>query len=557
MSWTREGVITLTNGSKAVTGAGTTWLDNMPPSSGLITPTGTYEVESVSANGALQLVLPYAGPSVANVAYQAFPTQGYVLQLLKQAAALVGGYSAIKWAFDQGELVTGDDILGLLKKTDFSDKADVDKGTGMGGHNATLNYAVGTLGRVLNDVVLNVKMFPWLAKGDGIADDAPAINAAITAAGAGGRLVFPKGTYLCGSTLNQLQGQAWDGLGGQRSVTLKKGFNGDSVVMGSLGSIENINIEGEGANFSGRGFYVPSGFSHRLERCRAVNTRGPSLEFAVDAGGGAHVSDFEGLTTDPTNVAAVLVAGDTAPHPRFFDGLWLSGGIFKLGPGAGNGCSLTNFYIRNFLTTGPVSGGSVLMHVSNGRVASINDTTTISGADMQFANIAFSGPVYLNNAQGVQLTNCTYGAGITENPTNCQYNSFDTQARSYTPAWTQTGGGTPSIGNGELTAWFSRQGYTCTVTFRLVAKSATTLGDAISAYRFSLPFRGHQQFNQRGITAHLYDASAQQDYRFNASIGANEDTFTLTLNGQSMRSGYPVPLAPEDTLDLQFTYMVR
>lgn len=65
-------------------------------------------------------------------------------------------------------------------------------------HSAVKNYAVATIGAALNDATMNVKMFPWLAKGDGVTNDTAAINAAVSWLGlsGGGTLVFPKGEYL-------------------------------------------------------------------------------------------------------------------------------------------------------------------------------------------------------------------------------------------------------------------------------------------------------------------------------------------------------------------------
>lgn len=385
----------------------------------------------------------------------------------------------------------------------------------------------------------------------------PQLVKAITAAG-NGTLIWPAGTYLnATATLVQPSGQKWQGEGGQRATTIKKGFNGDLVSVGTLGEIIDINLDGQGANYTGRGFYVPAGFSQRLERCRAQNCKGPALEFAVDQGGGAHVSDFEGNTIDQTTVPAIKLAGDTGPHPRFFDGIWLSGGLFELGLGAGNGCSMTNFYIRNFITSGLVATGAQLFHVSNGRVASIADTTTFSGSDLEFSTVAFSGPVALVNAQGMKFSACSFAAGITEDPTNCQYNSWDNQASAYAATWTQNGATPPTIGNGSLTTWYVRQGYLCTVSGRLVIGSTTTTGDGASAYQFSLPFRGHQAINQRGFICTLYDASAATDFLMEATIGANQNTFTLGRNGQGMRLGSPIELAAGDTVDFQFTYLCR
>lgn len=91
------------------------------------------------------------------------------------------------------------DVLNQL-----ADQASVSKGAALVKHNATLNYAVGTLGALANDLLLNVKMYPWLAKGDGASDDTTAIQAAldyIKAAG-GGRLHLPRGTYVISSALD-------------------------------------------------------------------------------------------------------------------------------------------------------------------------------------------------------------------------------------------------------------------------------------------------------------------------------------------------------------------
>ena len=394
------------------------------------------------------------------------------------------------------------------------------------------------------------------AKGDGVTDDAPSISAAIAATGEGGTLEFPQGTYLCNSALVQLRSQTWKGGEGQRASTLKKGFNGDLVTLGTLGAVVGINLDGVGATYTGRGFYVADGFSQRLERCRAFDTKGPSLEFANNQGGGAHVSDFEGNTVDPTSVPAILLAGDTGPHPRFFEGIWLSGGIFGLGISAGNGCSMTGFYIRNFVCSGNTTDtGAVLMHISNGRVASGSDTTTISGADCTFNNVAFSGPVYLDNAQGMKFASCTFSAGITANQATCQYNSYDDQRKEYTPLWSQVSGAQPSLGNGTLAGSYVRHGYLVTVSVRLVIGSTTTTGNGDTAWRFSIPTNSHQSINQRGIPAFITVGTT--DYLASITLAANDNSVTLGIKSAAVRDGYPVVWAEGNAIDMQFTYMAR
>lgn len=384
------------------------------------------------------------------------------------------------------------------------------------------------------------------------------LTKAIVAAGTG-TLRWPAGTYVSSGSLVQPSGQKWMGEGGQRATTIKKAFNGDLVIVGDKGEIYDINLDGVGATYTGRGFYVAAGFSQRMERCRAQNTKGPSLEYAANAGGGSHVSDFEGNTMDQMTVPAIKLGADTGPSPKFFDGIWLSGGLFDFSAG-GNGSSLTNFYIRNFVTSCPAypsfAGGSGLFHIANGRVASISDTTTISGAEITITGVSFSGPVALYQAQGMKLVGCSYGAGITEDGTTCNSNEFSTGA-SYTPTWTQASGAQPAIGNGALSAVYRRTGRVCTVSMRLSMGTTTTTGNAAGAYMFSLPYLGTPDIAQRGLYGTIFDASAATDYPVNATVAANDGVFTLGRNGQGVRDGYPIVWAAGDVIDVSFSYMVR
>lgn len=434
-------------------------------------------------------------------------------------------------------------------------------GAGLTGWIRTALGAVGTnIGKWINrqppsvfDFLNDDQIADVQANAAGIDLYGPLVKA-IAAAGSG-TLRWPAGTYLTSATLVQPTGQRWQGEGGQRVTTIKKGFNGDLVSVGDKGEIYDINLDGVGATYTGRGFYVPAGFSQRLERCRAQNCKAPALEYAANVGGGSHVSDFEGNTIDQTAIPAIKLGADVGPSPKFFDGIWLSGGLFDLTSG-GNGSSLTNFYIRNFITSGPIAGGSVLMHIANGRVASISDTTTISGSDLTFTGVAFSGPVHLDQAQGMRFAACSFGGGITENGATCNSNEYSTGGQ-YVPTWTQDSGAQPAIGNGTLLCEYSRNGKVCTVNFRLVIGSTTTTGNSGPGYQFSLPFTATPDINQRGMFGNVYDTSAETDFVCNITIPSNTTIFTVGRNGGGIRDGVPIVWAEGDTVDAQFTYIVR
>lgn len=430
-------------------------------------------------------------------------------------------------------------------------------GAGMVGFDPAQMYPANTVGSaILYNRRKTVKTFG--AVGDGIANDTVAIKAAISAAGPYGVVIFDEASeYLVTETIVQPTGQQWIGQGGQRSARLKKGFNGDLVVMGSLGAISDLTLNNNGANFTGRGIYVPSGFSQTIYRVRSVQSKGPSLEFAQDAGGGCNVFTFEGDTTDQGSVGAIKISGDAGPHPRMFNGIWLSGGFIDLaGPGAGNGCSFSNFYIRNIKTIGPVVGGTALCHFANGRFATISDVTTLSGSDITMVGVAFSGPVELVNMQGFKAQACTFGAGITEDFATCRFNDYSDQTKTYSPTWSQSSGLQPSIGNGSLTGKYTRNGYLVKFDMSLTVGSTTSFGNSSSAWQFSLPVGGTQNSNQDLIAGFCFDASAGTDYLIGGQIASGSKQLILSRNGSAVRAGYPFDWAVGDTIRASITYMV-
>ncbi|HCG1365078.1 TPA: hypothetical protein P7N82_006177 [Pseudomonas aeruginosa] len=480
-------------------------------------------------------------PSENNDAANKLWTEQYVASVINTGTGPVNLASNVLYTDPAGTLKTVQDMSGS-------------SGAGMIGYNPSVSYFNGTVGSELKSLksLKVVVVTDYGATGNGTTDDTAAIQSAIAAAGTYSDVVFPSGTYLITSTLTSLTGQRWLGRGGQRGTTLKKGANIDMVVVGTLSTILDINLEGVGATYTGKGFRIVSGFSQTITRCRAVNMGGEPLYFDSNAGGGANVTVFEGYPVDTDAYAGCAIAGDTAPHPRFFRGMWLSGANFALGPGAGNGGSMTEFYIRDLR----FDATSTLFHISNGRCATLGATTTLKGFDHSIDGVAFAGPVALDSAQGINLGPSCSVPSLTENATNSQYNSVYVQRRTYTPTWTQTSA-TPAIGNGTLTGNYVRAGHMCHVQIELVAGSTTTFGDAASGYRFSLPFPGHLSFNQRGFPVQIYDTSAGADFTGWASIGAGQDYITISAGAQQVRATSPMTWANGDTLRCSFSYMTR
>ena len=79
--------------------------------------------------------------------------------------------------------------------------------------------------------IINVKDFG--ATGDGVTDDTAAIQAALTAAGVNGSVIFNNGVYFVSSTLYGLANQTLRGGGSNSTLIKRTGNYGDTLVFGS------------------------------------------------------------------------------------------------------------------------------------------------------------------------------------------------------------------------------------------------------------------------------------------------------------------------------------
>lgn len=109
----------------------------------------------------------------------------------------------------------------------------------------------------INDTI-SVKDFPFLAKGDGVTNDAPAINAAeIYAASVGKGLYFPAGTYslAVNATVNKLSNVPWYGAGKKLSV-IKAAAGAWTNAMISGGTVSGASFYHMGFDFSASTFHA-------------------------------------------------------------------------------------------------------------------------------------------------------------------------------------------------------------------------------------------------------------------------------------------------------------
>lgn len=184
------------------------------------------------------------------------------------------------------------------------------------------------------------------AVGDGIADDAPAIRAAI-AANAGGRIYFPAPAafYRCATPLGRLPyGTRLRGAS-RASALIKRAFDSRGeplLILGDSCALEHLAFDGDGRRYEGDLLHVLGDDGNQILRdIRIVNSRGPCLYFDKDAGSRFTGDNIEASRTAPDQMAIVIQDVGTGGTPRSFNRLE-TGGHGSIATGGAN-----NLYISN------------------------------------------------------------------------------------------------------------------------------------------------------------------------------------------------------------------
>lgn len=116
------------------------------------------------------------------------------------------------------------------------------------------------------------------ALGDGVHDDADAIEVAAALAGAGGQVFFPKGIYQVSRTLTLPANQTWSGptmnMDSSGPRTMIRSSASGPVISCQAGTLQSLRIEGPGSGVEGSiGLYVrASSFTLRDVAIREVAT---------------------------------------------------------------------------------------------------------------------------------------------------------------------------------------------------------------------------------------------------------------------------------------------
>lgn len=314
---------------------------------------------------------------------------------------------------------------------------------------------------------------------NGVTNDQAALVAAYAQGGqSGGSPVFiATGILLCATSTVTIPANVLTYGNGKYASIIKKGFNGDLFSWGSSSGFENVQINGNGTNFTGRSATIAaSSFGQYADNCKWTNSSGYHVEYlGQDPGSNSYFisCDFD-PTLVPTFGVAVKYSGttDSQAVPRTIMNCH-GGGAYLVDFGGAN----DSYFIGNF-TNGMVWSSSATSHVfiTGNRIALNGATLTVKGGETLLVCNSIAGPIVFDNTTvSCQFVGSSPGSGwssITDNGTS---NYIDIKQVGYTPTWTSSGGGA-AIGNAAVVAQYSRSGNTVCVDIDIIVGSTTTFG---------------------------------------------------------------------------------
>lgn len=357
------------------------------------------------------------------------------------------------------------------------------------------------------------------AVGDGVTDDAPAINAALTASltALAGRDVYVPGSgavYLCGSTIAVPSGSRLVGDGPQSSSRLKKGFNGTFVTLADGAGLFGLYFDGNGATYTGKGIEHTGG-NQTVRDTRMLNTEDTAVYFTTTSGANCHYENVNAYVYGSTSGSGKWafkiqdLGSAVGGTPRHFVNI-KTGGLECFDFGAGNNVfiSASALYDLKWSTS---SRNVEIIGCRIGSTAQLDiyGSGTIVGCDLGSKASLKSGSVY---CLGPNLYNNGW-EDVSGGGDNLIYSISDV---TYTPVC-YAGGVAITLGNGSITGVYSREGRTLRVMIRLLPGTTTSFG--AGQLSFSLPQATSFAYNQVDVHGR-FEATSGTMYRINGRIAA-------------------------------------
>lgn len=385
------------------------------------------------------------------------------------------------------------------------------------------------------------------ARGDGTTDDTAALTSWLSSiSGKSGYL--PAGTYMC-SGLSIPASTTIYGYG----ATLKKNANGTLATLADRVRIYGLQVHGNGAAFTGKGFVITSGNDQKLydteiifceDRCLTID-KDVGLRFAWMGGQVFRSGDI-------TNIPILLganAASQESNGDRLFEGIF-TGGRWFIDVQYSQTTIISNcdFVNMNF----HASASKTL--VSGCRIATLGNDLVVNGSQCMIDGNIIAGGITIASGATYNIlgdNTLTNGSTITDNSGNFT-NSYE-KTGTYTPTWTSSGT-QPSLGNGTLIGkWSIDKNGMVTVTINGTMGSTTTFGTG--TYSWSLPFASASDGYIKVGSAYTNAGGASFSVGAAAvSSGASTVSVLPSSGGNSWGQTIPGTWASGNLFNLQVSY---
>jgi len=388
--------------------------------------------------------------------------------------------------------------------------------------------------------------------------DTAAMQAAITAAGTSGEVVWDSGSYTLTAILTALSSQTWSTLG---AVTITKGFNGDMVDMSaSAVKMVGFRLEGAGATYTGRGVIIGAGTDQKIDDCIILDCASACLEFtAADAGQRFRASDSIFRCTTITDAAILLPDAVETAGNRYFDNCGALGGtLLAFRQGINTILDACNFVALDFSGS---TGTALRAIVSHCRWAAGGGEVTIEGGDVNIIGNVIAGSITLGTSTQrckVSANGLVSGGTVTDNSTATGDNVNEVWDAYYTPTIEWKGDSSdPAIGNGTLTCRVYRSGRRLKVDVRLLVGSTTTFGSGAWYFQLPAPFSTWNAKHAAAGAAVMLDSGTQR-FLGTATVNAAARRIYVNLDASASQINPTAPMtwATNDTLNVNIEYEI-
>jgi hypothetical protein len=386
---------------------------------------------------------------------------------------------------------------------------------------------------------------------DGVTDDTTAIQNALNS---GADRVLASGTPKFTAQLTVPGFTTLEGEGKYQTV-FTKAFNGDALILGTGSILKHLQINGQGATYTGRGVLINTGTTNQtIDVCFLKNFSDYCLEFtAASAGSGFHATPGTEMWRTVAGDVCVKLPTDVSASPRHFNGVNTSSYVLVDTGGADN-TLITGCYTRN-ITYGTAS--AKVIAVGN-RISTTGSNCTINGVNHIFSGNDVAGSIELGSSLTSSTISGNYSATtpqIIDNSASSS-NFVDRYETDFTPVWTASSVN-PVLNDGTLTGRLFRAGRTITVQMYLTIGASTTTGTGI--WTFSLPASLSFLKASRVSMGSAYGLRTGVAFQVGATITNTSPTtlgITIISHAGSNNWGPAVPVtwAANDYVRMQVTY---